>query len=129
MRPVALAVVVLLLAGCGGTISFRREEMAFLIDDERARYNQQAGFVNRACAAGALSPTECQLSADDAKEAVKQYQGLRARLLAKQTIDSSEILKWLLIIGAAIGRIYGIPIPSAATAIARPAAPTLPLMP
>jgi hypothetical protein len=125
-----LLCVALLLAGCSGNITFRRVDLAFLIEDEKARYNLGAGLVNRACLAHALTPEECQASADAGKDAVKQYADLKTQLLAKETVTADAVLRWLLVIGTALARAYGIPVPPlmGAPPHAAPVA-TLPLMP
>jgi len=125
-----LILVALLLAGCTGKITFQRVEMMAMVDDEKARYNLQAGLVNRACLAHALPLAECRAAAEDGKEAVKQYTSIRTALLAKETVTADSIIHWLLIIGTAIAHAYGIPIPSpqGAAPIYGPV-DTLPLMP
>ncbi len=130
VRALACVLAGLVLAGCA-SINFNREELAFLVEDERARYNLQAGLVNRACAAGALSFEECKASVDNATEAVAEYQKIRERILKRESIDGAVILKWLALIGGAVGRAYGIPIPAlSAREGVRPglSPPPLPLM-
>jgi hypothetical protein len=125
-----LVVVALLLTGCSGTISFRRVDLAFMVEDEKARYNAAAGLINRACAVHALSPEECQAAADAGKEAVKDYAALKKQLLAKETVTADSVIQWLLLIGTAIAHAYGIPVPSPAMAGPHaPPAPAMPLMP
>lgn len=120
----------LLLAGCAGNITFRRVDLAFMVEDEKARYNAAAGLVNRACLAHALSAEDCQASADAGKEAVKAYANLKKSLLAKETVTADAIIQWLLVIGTAIAHAYGIPLPTPAMASPHPApVATLPLMP
>lgn len=125
-RLVALG---LLLSGCSGAITFPRVQMMAMVDDERGRYNLQAGLVNRACLAHALPLEECQAASEDGKEAVKQYTAIRAALLAKETVTADTVIHWLLIIGSAVAHAYGIPVPTlqAAPSAAKP--PVLPLMP
>lgn len=124
-----LLAVALLLTGCTGAITFPRVQMMAMVDDERGRYNLQAGLVNRACLAHALTVEDCQAAAEDGKEAVKQYTAIRKALLAKETVTADTIIHWLLVIGNAVAHAYGIPVPTiqAAPNAARP--PTLPLMP
>lgn len=130
MTPSVVLALALVLAGCaGGPISFKREEFAFLLDDERGRYNLQAGLVNRACTAAALSFEDCKASADDATQAAAEYQKLRERTLAGEAIDGSQVLRWLALIGAAVGRVYGIPVPAPPLGVRPgPSPPTLPMM-
>lgn len=131
MKPASrLVAAALLLAGCTGNISFARVQMMAMVDDERNRYNLQAGLVNRACVGHALPADECQVAAEDGKEAVKQYTAIRKQLLAKESVDADAIIHWLLVIGSAVAHAYGIPVP--VISAASPNAPkpaTLPLMP
>lgn len=129
-RRLGLVVAALLLAGCGGSISMTREQAAFLIDDQRASYNKQAEFVNRACQMRALSDAECKESSDLAGDAVKQYKKLRKQILDRESIDTNAILDWLVKIGAAVARAYGIPvpIPQGAVGPVGPSPHQLPLM-
>ena len=82
-----------------------------LVDDQRASYNLQAGLVNRGCAAGAISVTDCQSASDAGQAAVKAYSDLRTRILTRDSVDSTTILNWLLLIAKAVGSAYGIPLP------------------
>lgn len=111
MRPTALALA-LLLAGCSGSISFHREALMALVDDQAASYNRQAGLVNRACAAGAIPGDECAAAADAGKDAVKAYQDLRTKILTRDSVDQTAILNWVLLIAKAVAAAYGFPIPA-----------------
>lgn len=125
-----LIAATLLLSGCTGAISFPRVSMMAMVDDERNRYNLQAGLVNRACVAHALTLEECQTAAEDGKEAVKQYTAIRTALLAKETVTADSIIHWLLVIGSAVAHAYGIPIPSpVGVSPTTPKSATMPLMP
>ena len=134
-RGALLGGILLGLVACG-SISFHREELMALVDDQRASYNLQAGMVNRACQARALPVAECQSASDAGQAAVTAYRDLRTRLLTRESVDSGSLLNWLLLIAKAVGAAYGIPIPMlpavAHGALGAPAGalpPPMPLMP
>jgi hypothetical protein len=101
----------LLLVGCG-SISFQREQLAFLLEDQKARYNEVASYTNEACEKHALTPAKCEAAAASGVAAVKDYTDMRTKLLAHDTVDGNAIVLFLLKVGAAIGHAYGIPIPT-----------------
>jgi hypothetical protein len=96
VKPAALALVGLLVTGCGG-ITFKPEEVALIYGDAKQAYGENVGPLTQACLEKRLSEPEC------ARLAALGARLKAADLTMRQRIAEGLSVDWKAALATAMG--------------------------